>query len=124
MAYQGSRNQGCYDWGPWHFQILAHQLTLPQPGGQIMPTPLLPVPPEFQTLLRPRLHFLQTISFCCKCPNHISLFFLNCHMFFGRNLKNLDIGKLRLLFCHCAKIVYLLYWIFTFCLTSCLGPKK
>jgi hypothetical protein len=33
--------------------LLADQLTLPQPGRQIMPTTLLPAPPDFQTFLRP-----------------------------------------------------------------------
>ena len=34
-------------------QILEDQLTLSQPGGQIMPTKLLFAPPDFQTFLRP-----------------------------------------------------------------------
>ena len=39
---------------PWHTQILADQLTLFQPGGgQIMPTYLLLVYPDFQTFQRP-----------------------------------------------------------------------
>ena len=55
------------------------------------------------------LCFLQTISFCCKCPNHISLNSKKkWHMIFGQNLKILDIVKLRLLFCHCAKLEELL----------------
>ena len=33
--------------------ILADQLTLSQPGGQIMCTALLLAPPDFQTFLRP-----------------------------------------------------------------------
>jgi hypothetical protein len=32
---------------PWHPQILADQLTLSQPGGLIMPTTVLPAPPDF-----------------------------------------------------------------------------
>ena len=38
---------------PWHPQILADQLTLSQPGRQIMPTSLLLAPPDFQTFRRP-----------------------------------------------------------------------
>ena len=38
---------------PWQPQILADQLTLSQPGGQIMPTYLLMAPPNFQTFRRP-----------------------------------------------------------------------
>ena len=38
---------------PLHPQILADQLTLSQPGGQIMCTALLLAPPDFQTFLRP-----------------------------------------------------------------------
>ena len=34
-------------------QFLAEQLTLSQPGGQIMPTTVLQAPPDFQTLRRP-----------------------------------------------------------------------
>ena len=34
-------------------QFLAKQLTLSQPGGQIMPTTVLQAPPDFQTLRRP-----------------------------------------------------------------------
>ena len=34
-------------------QCLAEQLTLSQPGGQIMPTTVLQAPPDFQTLRRP-----------------------------------------------------------------------
>ena len=33
-------------------QFLAKQLTLSQPGGQIIPTTVLRAPPEFQTLRR------------------------------------------------------------------------
>ena len=33
-------------------QFLAKQLTLSQPGGQIMPTPVLQAPPDFHTLRR------------------------------------------------------------------------
>ena len=38
---------------PWHPQILADQLTLSQPGGQIMSTLLLLAPPDFQIFRRP-----------------------------------------------------------------------
>ena len=34
-------------------QILADQLTLSQPGGLIMPTTVLPAPPDFGPLLHP-----------------------------------------------------------------------
>ena len=34
-------------------QFLAKQLTLSQPGGQIMPTTVLRAPPDFETLRRP-----------------------------------------------------------------------
>ena len=34
-------------------QFLAKQLTLSQPGGQIMPTTVIQAPPDFQTLRRP-----------------------------------------------------------------------
>ena len=33
--------------------VLAKQLTLSQPGGQIMPTTVVQAPPDFQTLRRP-----------------------------------------------------------------------
>ena len=33
-------------------QFLTNQLTLSQPGVQIMPTTVLPAPPDFQTLRR------------------------------------------------------------------------
>jgi hypothetical protein len=39
--------------GLWPPQFLAKQLTLSQPGGQIMPTTVLQAPPDFQTLRRP-----------------------------------------------------------------------
>ena len=42
-------------------QILADQLTLSQPGWQIMPTYLLLAPPDFQTFRRP-----------CKIDDEIS----------------------------------------------------
>ena len=34
-------------------QVLAEQLTLSQPGGQIMPTTVIQAPLDFQTLRRP-----------------------------------------------------------------------
>ena len=37
---------------PWHPQILADQLTLSRPRGQIMPKALLMAPPDFRTFLR------------------------------------------------------------------------
>ena len=36
--------QGCRSWG-WHPQILANQLTLPQPGARLLLDP--PNPPRF-----------------------------------------------------------------------------
>ena len=43
-------SQGCRKRGGWGGSILAEQLTLSQPGGQIMPTAVLqaPPPPDFQ----------------------------------------------------------------------------
>ena len=38
---------------PWYPHILTDQLTLSQPGGQIMPTTLLLPPPYFQAFLQP-----------------------------------------------------------------------
>ena len=38
---------------PWPPQILTDQLTLSQPGRQIIPTTLLPTPSDFQTFLQP-----------------------------------------------------------------------
>ena len=40
-------------------QFLAKQLTLSQPGGQIMPTTVIQAPPDFQTLRRPCILFAQ-----------------------------------------------------------------
>ena len=40
-------------WGALAPQFLAKQLTLSQPGGQIMPTTEIQAPPDFQTLRRP-----------------------------------------------------------------------
>jgi hypothetical protein len=40
-------------WGLQPPQCLAEQLTLSQPGGQIMPTAVLQAPSNFQTLRRP-----------------------------------------------------------------------
>ena len=36
----------------WHPQIFADQLTLSQPGRQIMPNKLLIAPPDFKNVLR------------------------------------------------------------------------
>ena len=47
---QGRRLRGA--WGALAPQFLAKQLTLSQPGGQIIPTTVLRAPPEFQTLRR------------------------------------------------------------------------
>ena len=47
---QGFRNRG--QGGRTPSQILADQLTLSQPWGQIMPTTLLLAPSDFQTFLR------------------------------------------------------------------------
>ena len=48
--------QGCRQRGAWGLQppqFLTDQLTLSQPGGQIMPATVLPAPPpDFQTLRR------------------------------------------------------------------------
>ena len=50
--YQGRRKVGA--WGALAPpQCLAKQLTLSQPGGQIMPAKVLRAPPNFQTLRRP-----------------------------------------------------------------------
>ena len=38
---------------PWHTQILADQLTLPQPGGTDCAHQIILAPPDFQTLRRP-----------------------------------------------------------------------
>ena len=40
-------------------QFWAKQLTLFQPGGQIMPTTVLRAPPDFQTLRRPCMYVLE-----------------------------------------------------------------
>ena len=50
-------------------QFLAKQLTLSQPGGQIMPTTVLRAPPDFQTLRRPCIALLVLIN-----SNLLSLF--------------------------------------------------
>ena len=59
---------------PWHTQILADQLTLFQPGGQIIPTLILLAHPDFQTFRRPCHPTLET--------NHptIKRFFFNFTM--------------------------------------------
>ena len=41
-------------------QFFAKQLTLSQPGGQIMPATVLQAPPNFQTLRRPCCVFYNT----------------------------------------------------------------
>ena len=46
--------------------IVADQLTLSQPGGQIMPATVLRAPPDFQTLRRPcnvRIDYIRGTSF-------------------------------------------------------------
>ena len=43
-------------------QFLAKQVTLSQPGGQIMPTPVLQAPPDFQTLRRAWIAFIDDKS--------------------------------------------------------------
>ena len=43
--------------GPSQRGTLAEQLTLSQPGGQIMPTTVIQAPPNFRTLRRPCLLF-------------------------------------------------------------------
>ena len=48
---QGRRNVGA--WGGFKPLFLAEQLTLSQPGGQIMPTTVLRAPTDFGTLQRP-----------------------------------------------------------------------
>ena len=45
---QGRRKVGA--WGSLALQCLAKQLTLSQPGGQIMPTTVLKAPLDFQIL--------------------------------------------------------------------------
>jgi hypothetical protein len=48
-------------------QFLAEQLTLSQPGGQIMPTTVLQAPPtDFQTLRRPCIFIISTKLSCEK----------------------------------------------------------
>ena len=63
-------------WGLQPSQCLAEQLTLSQPGGQIMPTTVLQAPPNFQTLRRPCTHYISTkkmflqVSYQTHPPNH------------------------------------------------------
>ena len=56
--------EGCWNrggrWGTRPSHFLAGQLTLSQPGGQIISTIVLQAPPDFQTLRRACLN----ISFC------------------------------------------------------------
>ena len=55
LKHLGVSNQGCRKRGAGGAlapQFLAEQLTLSQPGGQIMPTTVLWALPDFQTLRR------------------------------------------------------------------------
>ena len=53
ITIPGPSRVGGWGGGALAPQFLAKQLTLSQPGGQIMPTTVIQAPPDFQTLRRP-----------------------------------------------------------------------
>ena len=57
---------------PWHSQILADQLILSQPGGQIMPTYIITTgTPGFSDLLTALCIFLAGYIVCARYPQGI-----------------------------------------------------
>ena len=48
-------------------QFLAKELTLSQPGGHIIPTTVLQVPPDFQTLRQTCYYTAGAVALLCCC---------------------------------------------------------
>ena len=62
---QGLRKRG--GGGALAPQILAKELTLSQPGGHIIPTTVLQVPPDFQTLRQTCYYTAGAVALLCCC---------------------------------------------------------
>ena len=65
LSYQGCRNRG--GWSPPPPQFLADQLTLSQPGGQVMPPTLLSAPRIFRPSYGPACS-LAHFDVVCEIP--------------------------------------------------------
>ena len=65
---QGRRKrEGLEGGGALAPQFLAKELTLSQPGGHIIPTTVLQVPPDFQTLRQTCYYTAGAVALLCCC---------------------------------------------------------